>query len=128
MTQADLILTNAAERHAGAKQNARDGQSLKQAGQDRAVENESAEWRERALYLLRAFVAGQDMGPLFAMEDARAYMASCGLADPHDHHIWGALPRQAVAAGIRIRMTDRTREAHSPRTRAHRISLWEVLP
>lgn len=124
MTQADLILTNAAERHAGAKQNARDGKSLKQAGQDRAVENEAAEWRERALYLLRVFVAGQDMGALFAMEDARAYMASCGHPDPVDHHVWGALPRLAVAVGIPMEMTDRTRPAHSPRTHAHRVSLW----
>lgn len=128
MTQADLILTNAAERHKGAARNQRDGKALKKAGQQQVAENEPADWRERALFLLGVYVRGLGAGAVFAFEDFRAYAATCELPEPRDHHVWGALPRQAVAAGIRIRMTDRTREAHSPRTRAHRISLWEVLP
>ena len=126
MTQPDLILTTAQERHKGAKANQRDGASLKKAGQQQVLENESAEWRGRALYLFRVYVQHLEPGSKFAMEDVRSYMASCGLADPHHHNCWGALPQKAVAAGLPIRRTDKTRPAHSPRTHNHPVTLWEV--
>lgn len=126
MTQANLILTNAAQRHAGAKRNQRDGKALKKAGQAQVLDNAPGAWHERALFLLNVYVHGLGIGALFAMEDARAYMAACGLPEPHHHNCWGALPQQAVAAGLPIRRTDLTRPAHSPRTHHHPVNLWEV--
>lgn len=124
MTQAGIILTTAQERHRGAKANLRDGASLKKAGQQLVLENESAEWRERALFLLRTYVAGLPVGARFAMEDARAYMDQCELPAPHHKNCWGSLPAQAAAAGIPIRRTGEYRPAHSPKTHAHPVALY----
>lgn len=124
MTQADLIFTTAQERNKGAKANQRDGASLKKAGQQQVLENESAEWRERALYLFRVYVQHLEPGSKFAMEDVRAYMASCGLADPHHHNCWGSLPGVAMAARIPFARTGEYRQAHSPKTHAHPVALY----
>lgn len=126
MTQSDLILTNAAERHKNAGRNGSCGEQQKRRGQQQVVENESREWRERALFLLRVYVKGLGPGSLFAMEDARAYMDTCGLPAPHHHNCWGSLPSQALGAGIPIKRTGRTRPANSPRTHSHPVTLWEV--
>jgi hypothetical protein len=124
MTQPDLILTTAKERYSDTKANGRDGKSLKQAGQQQVLDNESAEWKEKAIYLFGVYVRALLPGEKFATEDVRAFMANSDLGDPRDHHIWGALPRLALAAGFPFERTGEYRAAHSPRTHAHPVALY----
>jgi hypothetical protein len=121
--QSSLIPTTAAERY---KDVARTGKQRKADGQDAAMRAESERWKERAIFLLRVYVKQLGQGAEFAFEDVHAYLAGCGLAEPHTHHVWGALPGAAIRAGIPIRMTDRVRPAMSPRTKGHRVSVWLV--
>jgi hypothetical protein len=125
MTQAQLFMINAAERHALAQRNQSTGEIRKQRGQLRVLEKAGLPWIDRALFLFGVYVKGLGPGSRFAVEDVRAFMFECGLQPPHDHHAWGPLPCQAVAKGIAIRRTDQTRKAISPRTHAHRVTLWE---
>jgi hypothetical protein len=125
--QAQILTTTAAQRYAGCAATGNSGEDLKRRGQEAVIAKAPDEWKERAIYLLRIYVAGLATGALFAMEDARAYMDLCGLGQPHDHHAWGSLPRLALSAGIPIERTDRTRKASSPKTRSHPVSLWRRL-
>lgn len=53
-----------------------------------------------------------------------AYCDTCGLPAPHSHKVWGTLPRVLIKTGLPMVMTDQNRKAHSPETRAHRVSLY----
>lgn len=122
MTQAELIPVTAKERHASA---AVPGTERKKQGMAAALEAERAEWIERVTFLAKVYLNSLPVGALFAIEDLRAYTEVCELPAPHSHKVWGSLPRALIAAGLPMRATDRTRKAHSPRTHAHRVSLWE---
>lgn len=125
--QAAMFEYTAAERYATAAANNNSGAQRKERGQGAARDAEGDEWYLDTLYLLRQFVAGKRAGETFAFEDFRAYSETCQLRPPHSHKCWGALPRMALAQGVPIVMTDRTRPASSPRTNAHRVSLWMVI-
>ena len=53
-----------------------------------------------------------------------AYCDTCGLPAPHCHKVWGSLPRVLIKANLPMVMTDQNRKAHSPRTHAHRVTLY----
>ena len=122
MAQADLLLADAKVRHQGA---AVSGQCRKAAGQSLVLENERQEWVERFTFLATCYIKALPDGALFAFEDVRAYCDTCGLPDPHAHQVWGTMPRVLLKAGLPFVMTDRTRKAHSPKTHAHRVTLYE---
>lgn len=100
------------------------GQDLKAAGQALALFNEPASWVERFLGIAREYLASLPDGALFAIEDVRAYADTQGLPAPHTHKVWGSLPRVMLREGLPIAQTDRSRKARSPRTHAHRVTLW----
>lgn len=100
------------------------GQDLKAAGQAIALFNEPTSWVERFLDVAREYLASLPDGALFAIEDVRAYADTKGLPAPHTHKVWGSLPRVMLREGLPIAQTDRSRKARSPRTHAHRVTLW----
>lgn len=121
MTQADLLPVDAKQRAASVLVS---GEQRKAAGQALVLENESGEWVERFTFLAKCYLASLPEGALFAMEDVRSYCDTCGLPEPHSHKVWGSLPRVLIKAGLPMVMTDQNRKAHSPRTHAHRVSLY----
>lgn len=121
MTQADLLPIDAKQRASAA---IKSGQQRKAEGQALVLENESKEWLDRFTFLAKCYLASLPEGALFAMEDVRSYCDTCGLPAPHSHKVWGTLPRVLIKAGLPMVMTDQTRKAHSPRTYAHRVSLY----
>lgn len=121
MTQADLLMHDARTRASTVLVS---GEQRKAEGQALVLENESKEWLERFTFLAKCYVASLPVDALFAMEDVRAYCDTCGLPPPHTHKVWGTLPRVLIKAGLPMVMTDQNRKAHSPRTHAHRVSLY----
>lgn len=121
MTQADLLMNDAGSRAFTALVS---GAERKAAGQALALGNESGDWVDRFTRIARNYLASLPEGALFAMEDIRAYCDTCGLPEPHSHKVWGSLPRVLMKAGLPMVMTDQNRKAHSPRTHAHRVSLY----
>ena len=121
MTQADLLPVDAKQRASTA---IKSGEQRKAEGQALVLENESKEWQERFTFLAKCYLASLPEGALFAIEDLRSYCDTCGLPEPHSHKVWGTLPRVLIKAGLPMVMTDQTRKAHSPRTHAHRVSLY----
>jgi len=121
MTQADLLMHGARDRASTVLVT---GEQRKAAGQALVLENESKEWVERFTFLAKCYLASLPEGALFAMEDVRSYCDTCGLPEPHSHKVWGSLPRVLIKAGLPMVMTDQNRKARSPRTHAHRVSLY----
>lgn len=121
MTQADLLMQDAGAR---AFSMLASGEQLKAAGQALALENEHEEWVKRFTFLAKCYLASLPEGALFAIEDLRSYCDTCGLPEPHSHKVWGSLPRVLIKANLPMVMTDQNRKAHSPRTHAHRVSLY----
>lgn len=121
MTQADLLPVDAKQRASTA---IKSGEQRKAEGQSLVLENESKEWVERFTFLAKCYLASLPEEALFAIEDVRAYCDTCGLPEPHSNKVWGSLPRVLMKAGLPMVMTDQTRKAHSPRTHAHRVSLY----
>lgn len=122
MTQADLLPVDAKTRH---KDVSVPGHARKAAGQALVLENERQEWVDRFTFLASCYLKSLPVGALFAFEDLRAYCDACGLPEPHTHKVWGSLPRVLLKAGLPMVMTDRTRKAHSPKTHAHRVALYQ---
>lgn len=122
MTQADLLMHDARTRASTVLVT---GEQRKAAGQALVLENEPKEWVDRFTFLAKCYLASLPEGALFAMEDVRAYCDTCGLPAPHSHKVWGSLPRVLMKAGLPMVMTDQNRKAHSPRTHAHRVSLYK---
>ena len=100
------------------------GATLRNTGMQRAVDNERAEWIDRAVTLARRHINAMPAGALFAFEDVRAALAAAGFPEPHDHHVWGSMPRILIKAGVPMAATDRMRKASAPRTRAHNVALY----
>ena len=121
MTQADLLMHDARTRASTVLVT---GEQRKAAGQALVLENESGAWVERFTFLAKCYLASLPEGALFAIEDLRSYCDTCGLPEPHSHKVWGSLPRVLMKAGLPMVMTDQNRKAHSPETRAHRVSLY----
>lgn len=121
MTQADLLPVDAKQRASTA---IKSGQQRKAEGQALVLENESKEWLERFTFLAKCYIASLPEDALFAIEDVRAYCDTCGLPKPHSPNVWGPIPRRLIKAGLPMVMTDQTRSAHSPETKAHPVSLY----
>lgn len=121
MTQSSLLATSAAEHF---KDTVRSGKQRKQAGLDQVMAAERAEWFEKVIFLAKTYLASLPDGALFAIEDLRAYAVTCDLEAPHSHKTWGSVPRVLLRAGLPMEMTESTRHASSPDTRAHRVTLW----
>lgn len=103
-----------------------EGKRRKDEGIKQALENESEHWQVAALTKIREWAAKpENRKGEFAFEDIRAWVLETGLGQPHDHHVWGALARAAIAAGI-IVPTGKYRAAVSPATHAHPVRLYRV--
>lgn len=124
MTQADMLMQDARTRASTVLVT---GEQRKAAGQALVLENEPKEWVDRFTFLAKCYLTSLPDEALFAIEDIRAYCDTCGLPEPHSHKVWGSLPRVLIKAGLPMVMTDLIRKAHSPKTHAHRVSLYKKL-
>lgn len=124
MTQADLLPVTAQSRAATAVHS---GADRRNAGIAQVLDNEKAEWIERAVFLAKSYLSSCPDDALFAIEDIRAYFDVCGLPPAHHHNVYGSLPRVLIKAGLPMVATDCTRRAHSPRTHAHRVTLYRKV-
>lgn len=124
MTQADIFITTAAELHGKA---VKCGKDRAKAGKDKALRAASDEWKSKAFFLAKAYVASLPDLATFCMEDIRAYYRVCRLPEPHHHNCYGGLLAHFKARGLPIVMTDETRPAHSPRTHGKDVALWQVV-
>lgn len=95
---------------------------LGEAGMQRTLEAEREEWIVSALNALRTFSRLPGWHE-FKTEDFRWWFTGNGAAEPHDHHVWGALTNRASHAGI-IRFTGKYRPSTSPKTHGHPVKVW----
>lgn len=124
MTQSDLLPVSAKSRSSGSVQS---GADRRDAGIEQVLSNERTEWIDRAVFLSKCYLSSIPDDGLFAIEDIRAYFDVCGLPPAHHHNVFGSLPRVLIKAGLPMEPTDRTRKAHSPRTHAHRVTLYRKV-
>lgn len=124
MSQAPLFVTTAAQRYAGLAKSSASGLQRKQRGQDKALRNESDEWKRQTFELFKTWLGHFAKGETFAMEDFRASAAASGHPEPHSSKVWGSMPGYYKARGVPIAKTNRTRKADTPQTHGHPVSLW----
>lgn len=86
------------------------------------VEEGASGWMADALAMLQAYLA-RYVADEFRIEQFRAYATANGLPAPRSHHAWGALPRNAVRAGL-IAWTGRFEAAQSARTHGHPVRVY----
>lgn len=121
MTQADLVYVDA---RTAASRAVVSGEQRKRAGQDAALEAEKQEWVNRFVFLAKTYLTSLKVGAKFAIEDLRAYADACEHPVPHSPHVWGAMPRVLMAAGLPMGPAGEYRKASSPETRAHPVALY----
>ncbi len=73
------------------------GDDLKRAGIERALLNERAQWRLKALKIIMAVA---EMNMRFTADDIQAAAKRAGLGPPHHPNVIGAVIRIALLAGI----------------------------
>jgi hypothetical protein len=93
--------------------------ALRDAGVERTLRVERESWIETALGFLRRFAHTRGE---FTVEQIREAMGDAGIHPPHTHHVWGALTRKAIAAGL-IEFV-RYEKATSPATHGHPVAVW----
>ncbi len=79
------------------KPNPPTGDDLKRAGIERALLNERARWRRRALQVV---INTATLNMRFTADDIQAAAARAGLGPPHHPNVWGGVIRTALLAGI----------------------------
>jgi hypothetical protein len=97
------------------------GELLRDVGMMRTLAAEPDTWIDGALAALTRFAGA---GRSFRMEQFRAWYLEGGYAEPHDHHVWGALTNRAAKEGV-IHFTGRYEPSESARTHGHDVKVWE---
>jgi hypothetical protein len=80
----------------------------------------SAEWRAAVMRALDVYSRAKSS---FTCEEFRADYLSRGYPNATTPHVWGAVFRAAVGAGVLVH-TGEWRPARSPRTRKHRVAIY----
>lgn len=103
------------------------GEQLKTEGQDSALRNAGAGWKDDVLERLRDWCQDQlVLGKrTFQLEEFRSALEKDGFPAPPHHNAWGSVPSRAVKAGI-IRATSMYIKAERPEAHARPVRIWEV--
>jgi len=102
------------------------GETLKQAGQTRALQRTGSAWLTRALrelqsWLADVYVAGRRVVNMDEFRQATR------CPEPASPNAWGSLPKAAVRSGL-LAPSHTTQKAKRLAAHARRVQLWNICP